>query len=115
MTRKRWIPVAVGPSSATPSKITRARARCSAGVIGTQEAYAVAEIATAMRTRAAIENEIRFISPFYVTECRECHIVMCVRYRRIPRNAAIQSDIDLDFLVSRTALNSHAYSAGTAR
>jgi hypothetical protein len=40
VTRKRWIPVAVALSRATPSKMTCARARCWAGVSGMQEAYA---------------------------------------------------------------------------
>ena len=40
ITRNRWTPVAVGPSSAVPSKITCARDRCWAPVVGMQEAIA---------------------------------------------------------------------------
>lgn len=43
-TRKRSMPLAVGPSRATPSKMMFARARCWAAVIGMQEAAAAVAI-----------------------------------------------------------------------
>jgi len=52
VTRNRWTPVGVGPSSARPSKTTEARARFSAVVEGIHEASAEATRTTAVTAAA---------------------------------------------------------------